>query len=76
MTIIPMIIPRMIARMIATEKSMKKLAITRKLMIAILSKQGERTGASEAAGPAAAPRLEVQPMREFLLQICCRCNEL
>jgi len=55
---------------------MKKLAITRKLMIAILSKQGERTGASEAAGPAAAPRLEVQPMREFLLQICCRCNEL
>ena len=34
---------------------MKKIAITRKPVIAISSKQGRRTGGSDAAGRAAAP---------------------
>jgi len=47
---------------------MKKLAIMRKLMIAIVSKQGGQTGASEAAGTAATPDWSFNQCGSF----CCR----
>jgi hypothetical protein len=53
---------------------MKKLAITRKLMIAIRSKRGGRIGGSDAAESDRHARLGLQPIRELLLRICCRCS--
>ena len=55
---------------IARQKIIKNLEITRKPMIAICSKQGGRT--SGCHGRRA--RLALQPIRELLLQICCRCS--
>ena len=52
---------------------MKKLTITRKPMITIRSKQERRIGGCDAAETGRA-RLAFQPIREVLLQICCRCN--
>ena len=49
---------------------MKKLAIARKPMIAICSKQGGRTGGCHGRRA----WLALQPLRELLLQICCRCS--
>jgi len=53
---------------------MTKLAITRKLKIAIRSKRGGRTSGSDAAESGCHARLALQPIRELLLQIRCRCS--
>ncbi len=53
---------------------MKKLAIMRKPMIAIRSGPRRRAGHSDATDTGRSTRFALQPAREVLLQICCRCS--
>jgi hypothetical protein len=53
---------------------MKKLTITRKPMITIRSKRGGWIDGCDAAETGRRVRLAFQPIREVLLQICCRCS--
>ena len=68
------IMTKTIPRIIPTGKIMKKLAITRKLMIAVRSKRGGKTGGCDAAKTDRFARPTVQPIRELLLQIYSRCS--
>ena len=55
---------------------MKELAIIKKQMIAIRSKRGAGAGRSGMADTGRRARFAPRPIREVLLQICCRCSQL